>query len=83
MLIPLFKPAGKRFVSRRNIPHQLIRNSLKTFNSVEVRNQFVKHVVKKFLYCLPELCGVGFYESLLDQQNLHLEMYMENKYSEI
>ena len=83
MLIPLFKPAGKRFVSRRNMPHQLIRNSLKTFNSVEVRNQFVKHVVKKFLCFLLQLAGGGFYESLSGSIKFTFRNVYGNQYSEI
>ena len=47
MSIPSFIRAVKRFVSRRGMPDRVISDNFKTFNSVELKNYFVRHGVKQ------------------------------------
>ena len=47
MSIPSFIRVAKRFVSRCGMTNQVINDNFKIFNSVEVKNYFVKHGVKQ------------------------------------
>ena len=65
MSIPSFIRVVKRFVSRRGMPDRVISDNFKTFNSVEIKNYFVKHGVKQsFILPVSPWWG-GFYERLV------------------
>ena len=72
MLIPSFIRAVKRFVSRRGMPDRLTSDNFKTFNSVEVKNYFVKHGVKQSFILPASPWWGGFYERLLRSVKLTL-----------
>ena len=65
MSIPSFIRAAKRFVSRQGMPDQVISDSFKAFNSVEVKNYFVKYGMNQsFIFPASPWWG-GFYEGLV------------------
>ena len=62
---PSFIWAVKRFVSIRGMADQVIRDNFKSFNSVEVKNYFVKHSVKQSFILPASPLWAGFYERLV------------------
>ena len=72
MSIPSFIRAVKRFVSRRGMPDRVISDNFKTFNSVEVKNYFVKHGVKQSFILPASPWWGGFYERLVRSVKLTL-----------